>query len=402
MFFLGCSSGGVKPKPVDGLSEIPQNPHIYSKNIKKFSGLGSLQEYKKNYYRVWHQNGLSIGLEDAQWADNVFKVKNSYGENFQPLEQNFFNTLHEEENFQNFSTINKKAITLHRLNIRALPTRRALFHNPKHAGEGYPFDYLQNSSIAAFKPVLVSHYSKSKEWVFIEASFAYGWVKAKDIAFIDDRYAKEWEDAKQMIIIKDKQAVYNKRGKFLFRTQIGMLLPDTHYFVIDKDAYSTDILAFNSENIDKIINELYKNIYGWGGMYGQRDCSATMRDFFAPFGLWLPRNSSKQAKVGKVFSLESLSDKEKLLFIKQHAIPFQTLLYKAGHIVLYVGTYNDKVVIFHNTWGIKTKSFFGDEGRYIIGHPIFSTLDFGKNIKGYNTKSSILHHLKSMNIVSFY
>ena len=43
--------------------------------------------------------------------------------------------------------------------------------------------------------------------------------------------------------------------------------------------------------------------YGYGGLYDNRDCSAMTRDLFAPFGLYLPRNSSEQARGGKVVPL---------------------------------------------------------------------------------------------------
>jgi len=140
--------------------------------------------------------------------------------------------------------------------------------------------------------------------------------------------------------------------------------------------------------------------YGWGGMYGQRDCSSTMRDFFAPFGVWLPRNSSKQAQVGKVISFEGMSDKEKLATIKKEGIAFRTLLYRHGHIVLYVGVYNGKVIVFQNMWGVTTRKD-GKAGRFVVGRPVFSTLEIGKYLEFYDEKSSLLSHLTSMNIIGY-
>lgn len=49
-------------------------------------------------------------------------------------------------------------------------------------------------------------------------------------------------------------------------------------------------------------------------------------------------------------------------------------------------------------WGIKTKEE-GKEGRYIIGKALFSTLNFGNNLDSYDDNSSIIHNLKSMNIL---
>ncbi len=141
---------------------------------------------------------------------------------------------------------------------------------------------------------------------------------------------------------------------------------------------------------------MLKSNYGWGGMYGQRDCSSTLRDAFIPFGIWLPRNSLQQSKLGDVISLEGLSDEAKIATIKEKATAFKTLLYKQGHIVLYVGTYKGKVVVFQNTWGIKTDKD-GIEGRFIVGKTLFSTLQIGEDLKEYDEDAGLLRNLKSMN-----
>jgi hypothetical protein len=167
---------------------------------------------------------------------------------------------------------------------------------------------------------------------------------------------------------------------------------------IAKSIASQDVLKLNKKNLKAIINEVEKTNYGWGGIYNQRDCSSMLRDLYAPFGIWLPRNSSQQAKIGKVIFLKDKTDKEKVQIIKEKAIPFKTLLYKRGHIVLYLGTYNEKIIIFHNAWGIKTKKD-GVEGRYVVGKPVYTTLQFGRGLKDYDETSEILKNLISMNIL---
>jgi hypothetical protein len=119
---------------------------------------------------------------------------------------------------------------------------------------------------------------------------------------------------------------------------------------------------------------------------------------FTPFGIWLPRNSYRQSKIGEVITLDGLSEDEKIKTIKEKAIPFKTLLYRKGHIVLYAGTYNDEIIIFHDTWGIRTMKD-GKEGRIVIGKTIFSTLKLGEEQAYYDTNSSMTKSLKSMNIL---
>ena len=409
-----------KKEVVSDLFEVNQDVTAYLDDINE-RNISTLEEFEKHYFKPWNLEKIDISMEEAMWAYRSFRVGNSYGENLQPLKQSFFDDIYARSNFKAYSSLNKPAITLKALNIRAFPTDRPLLMDPNKAGEGFPFDYMQNSSIAANKPILVSHYSRDKEWVFIEASFAYGWVKARDIAFIPKAYAKLYQEAEKEFVIQENHPIYDAKGNFLFRSRIGMLLPEIDennasyrvltianyknseaFYIkskIPKSVLHKDILEFNAKNIAMIFHEVSDVKYGWGGMYGQRDCSSILRDFFAPFGLWLPRNSYEQSKVGKVISLEGLSDAQKLALIKGKAVPFETLLYKKGHILLFVGVKNDKPIVFHATWGVKTKKD-GKEGRFIIGKPIFSTLELGSNLRDYDKDASILTQLKSMNILT--
>jgi len=395
----------------------PQHIEVYTKDINN-SYISTQKKFEKKYFRVWNIDNMSVPLNDAMWAYKVFTSKNSYGENLKKIDSSFFDQIKIESDFKNYSTINKRAISLYNLNIRAFPTDNPVFMNPTKAGEGFPFDYMQNSTIAPNKPLFVSHYSKSKKWVFIESSFAFGWVKAKDIAFIDKKYTDMWQKAKQVFLLCDDEKIYTEDKKFLFDTRVGMLLPlineiDDGYNVltisafkhkayyhssyIPKNIASIGIIEHNEKNINKVINGMKYTKYGWGGLFNQRDCSSTLRDFFIPFGVWLPRNSHKQSLSGEVISLDGLTKSEKIKIIKSKAIPFRTLLYKRGHIALYIGVRDDNVMIFQNVWGVKTK-IDKQEGRYIIGKSVFSTLEIGKELRYFYKNSSMLSQLKSMSI----
>jgi len=422
LLIAGCNiSNGVNVQKVTDLQKVSQDVHTYTKGLDA-GYISTLQNYKYHYFKPWNIERIQAPLAEAMWAYNIFTPENSYGENLQKIDQSFFDAMLYNSNFSEYASLNKPALTLKHLNLRAFPTQRPLLRDPRLAGEGFPFDYLQNSTIAANKPILVSHYSKDRAWVFVESSFAHGWVSSNDIVYIPKIERDFWQEDAQVFFIKDNVALYDDTNNFLFRSHIGMMLPlldanQTHtsvlsaakdvdnnlYFhssILSKGSTHEGILSFNAKNINNIIAELQKVNYGWGGMYGQRDCSSTIRDFFAPFGIWLPRNSYKQSMVGKVIAFDNMSDKEKIATIKKYGVAFRTLLYKRGHIVLYVGTFNDKVIVFQNLWGIKTLKY-NKAGRFIIGRPIFSTLEVGKNLRYYDKSASLLSNLKSMNILTF-
>jgi len=405
---------------IKGLNDIPQDVSLYSMNINK-GYISSLDKYAKYYFQAWNIETMDIPLKNAMWAYEAFTEENSYGENLQPLQKSFFQKIRENSNFDAYATINRRAITLRKLNIRAFPTNRPVLRDPEKAGEGFPFDYMQNTTIAANKPIFVSHYSKDKEWVFIKSSFAYGWVKSRDIVLMKKKYTDRWQNAQQIFILKDNEPIYTSRKDFLFKSTLGTMLPlieedDNRFHILTianyklnkpyyiesglkKDFGHNGILPFNTKNINHIMFELLHVNYGWGGIYNQRDCSSTLRDFFAPFGIWLPRNSYKQSKVGKVISLENMSDLQKLTMIKEKGVPFETLLYKKGHIVLYVGIKDNKIIIFQNVWGIKTIDK-EEEGRRIVGKTVFSTLQLGNNLPDFDENASLLKNLESMNIIT--
>jgi len=399
---------------------ISQNPQDYSKNFKLSDLNISQEKYESDYFTPWNiKDPANIEL-NILWALEIYNAQNSYGENLQKREKSFFDEMREKINLKEYPLVNKKAMTLKHLNIRALPTNKPLLLNPQKAGEGFPFDYLQNSTISPNKPVLITHYSKDKAWAHIVSSFAYGWVKSDELALLTNRQTKEWQHAKQIFITHDNTALYSLKNQFLYKAKLGMILPlikedDSFYTVLTvakykmqkplfvkvkvskKDAHKGAI-DFNVKNVNNILEQLTHSKYGWGGIYNQRDCSSTLRDFFAPFGIWLPRNSYKQSQIGEIIDLQNLSDDEKIKLIKEKAIPYRTLLYKKGHIVLYIGIDKNQIILFQNMWGIKTKEN-GKEGRYIVGKALFSTLKFGNNVENYDKDSALIHSLKSMNIL---
>lgn len=425
VFFTGCSIHLEKRasiKDIDDLQKIPQSVSPYLKNIDQNGSFYEIQkEYGKYYYRVWNMQKPKESLLSIKWPFISFKAGKTYGENLQPLEQSFFDVMLENSNFDTYATINAKAVTLKEVNLRVFPTLRPLLKDPSLAGEGFPFDYLQNSTVHANEPLLVSHYSKDRAWAYVFSNFASGWIQTDSFAILEEKDTLVWQNLPQVAITKEGEPIYDKEGNFLYRSKIGMIFAlisedSDNYIVrsvsscrnqkplfleskISKNIASKEIMKLDATNFEKIINEVSKTNYGWGGMYEQRDCSSMLRDLFAPFGIWLPRNSSQQSKIGSVISLADLSDEEKIKIIKAKAVPFETILYKKGHVVLYVGTLNDEIIVFHNTWGIRTDKD-GVEGRVVVGKAIFSSLTLGKGIEYYDENSSMLRTLSSMNIIT--
>jgi hypothetical protein len=423
-------AGCAKHTPIDKSSEVhfedldffPQYARAYKDNINpRLSLLAVQNSYDKRYFEPWNYKQPPFECESILWPHRSYTYEKSYGENLRPLKKEWFDEMYTKGNYDEYGLLNKKAISLYYLNLRSFPTHKPVFKDPSRAGEGYPFDYLQNSGINANEPLFVSHLSSDGEWAYVFTSYATGWVPLRKISYIEDDIADKWQEARQIELTQDLYPIKDIKDGFVLKSRVGMRLPlisieKTYYvalaitvgknqspiytkvkipFTVGREGY----MKLNTDNFIQITDLMLQSKYGWGGLNEERDCSSMLRDLYAPFGLWLPRNSSEQSKVGKVISLEFLTEEQKKEKIIREAIPFETLLYKKGHILLYLGLYNGKIAVLHNAWGVKTKDERG-EGRKIIGKTIISSLEIGKEFEDFDEEKGLLSQIISMNIVT--
>ncbi len=382
------------------------------------------QEFYHRYFRPWRIDKVPYSKKDASWGVRVYgKSKSLYGVNRRALSREFLAKFVDNANFDRYNSIRKKAITLKNTSLRVLPTDKPLFKNFDKAGEGYPFDYNQNSLLFVNHPLMVSHLSKDRAWAFVESPFTSGWVKSNDIAYVDSNFIDKFKNAEFATITKDNRPIYNQKGHFLFYAKVATSFPivneTPNYYLVytaQKDENSNAILRvvkldkhisakkpirLNRTNITNIAKEFLGEKYGWGGSFMNRDCSAMIRDFFAPFGIWLPRNSKSQAHYSKYIDLSKMDKKTKERYIIQHAIPFETTIYMRGHIMLYIGHIDNRVYAMHNMWGVRTKDSSGKiSGRKIVGQTVVTSLHLGEGLDGVEESALFINKILGISLVS--
>ncbi len=381
-------------------------------SIKDFENIDKTsKQFLQRYFQPWNMNKLSIKVDEAKWALN-YKNQNIYLQNYKKASALWFEKQEENANFKNYNKNIKKAITIENTNIRALPTNQVMFKNPKEAGEGFPFDYNQNSFIKINTPVLVSHLSKDKAWAFVETSSFSGWIETNSIAYVKEDFINKFKTQNYYIATKDDFAIY-ENSFFKEYIKLSTLFPykNNKYFIATKDLnhyakiskikiksnyISKFPIKFNKTNIEKISNELLDEPYGWGGILGKRDCSSFTKDYFAVFGKHLNRNSKAQLKNGKYFDITNLSNKKKKLFLVQNGKPFRTLVYLKGHIMIYVGIKDGEPLVMHNIWGLKLNTLLNKEYRHIIGKATVTTLEPARFLKDFDEKNSILSKVEGI------
>jgi len=400
---------------VADMKRIPQDPAYYAKQIKpwpKARQRRSDEAFNKKYFKPWKLKKLDIPMKDFGWEVRFVTKNKIYTENGKQIPEAKYKHWIHNANYTWKDRVRRKAITTERTNVRALPTSTPFYLDPKRVGEGFPFNYNQNSALHMNVPLYISHFSKDRKWAFVRASYAFGWVKVRDIAFIDNAFIRTFRNGKYAMTIKDNLRLYDKKGKAVSFVKLGTLFPlakdGKHYLaakrgakgkaLIEKVSVSNPViiakkpLPFTPQNVAKVAKEFYGEPYGWGGGYGCRDCSATTRDFLGVFGIFLRRNSSKQAKDGQAIPIKNIPIRAKKKKIIREADPFRSLLYVPGHIVLYLGEYKGEPVIMHTYWGIRKK----DGSKLVTGRTIITSTEPGKERHDTKENSRLINTLKTI------
>ena len=379
-------------------------------NDNSFNSTEVSKDFFNKYFKPWNSTKVSYPKIEAMWGQS-YKNKKVYLENHQLATASWFDKQIENSNFNDYNILPKKAITLKNVNIRVLPTNSPMFYDPTQPGEGFPFDYNQNSSLKINTPIIVSHLSKDRAWAYIESSTVGGWVEIGTIAYVDNDFIQEFKTSNYFVSIKEKFPIYDpifreyvkvatifpkKNNKYIIAKRDNNQNAYISYIDLNNDEVESMPLTFNSENRIKIAKQLIDEPYGWGGLLNNRDCSSFTQDYFATFGKFLHRNSKAQLSNGKYLDMSNLTNNEKKEFMKNNGVPFSTLVYLKGHIMLYIGIKENEPLVLHNMWSVRLKDSNGRKYRHIIGKATVTTLEPGKGIKDFDEDTNILNKIQGI------
>ena len=376
----------------------------------------------ERFFAPWNQAGASLSAHDIAWGVRSLGSKQGYAENLQPYPQDRWVHVVALQDLTNYPSMSAPAITVRNTALRVLPSSRPFFLDPARPGEGFPFDYFQNTALWLGAPVLITHTSLDRAWYFAETALASGWVRSEDVALADAGFLAQYQSRTLVALRKDETSLV-KAGRFLGQTHVGAIFPlhsqSSQGFTVKVPAraatgQATMALAdigyhqaslmpvpLTSRAVAELADAMAGQLYGWGGMFENRDCSSTMRDLFLPFGIWLPRNSSQQARSGGEFvALDGLDVSAKLHLIRTQGVPFASLIWLPGHIGLYLGVDGrGEPLLLHNIWGVRTVLPGGGEGRAVAGRLVISTLRPGEERKDVR-RDGFLNRLTGLTLVS--
>ncbi len=385
------------------LRELPQSPLAYAGDDASRRLVGEDEqakqalEFVKKFFSPWDDD-WPRGYVESFFVWDLTKSR-FWGGDLRPIEPERLRAMIAEGDYEKFPSRSQRAVAVANTSMRLLPSLEPLFVNPDRAGEGWPFDYAQNSAVWHGTPLRVLHESRDGAWLFCVCNYAAGWVPARDVALADDAFVRAYRTARLSAVTVDSAPLRDTSGRTVATGRMGAIFP------LGADGISVPLRSERGEAVTvparapegssaifpleltrhalaSLAEKLMGTPYGWGGLDGGRDCSATVRDLFAPFGLWLPRNSAPQAReCGDFVNLEGKSDEEKLAAIRDRGVPFASLIGMKGHIGLYLG-YDERgePLLLHNTWGVALQN--DDEpdltGRVLIGRTVITTLRPGR------------------------
>ena len=383
--------------------------------------LSNLNEY---WYGPWERTQPeTCSPEEFARAADSFRNQPVFGPSLLKVTAPALDAIVENARLGTYPSQSVRAIAVRNSSLRALPSSDPVFHDFRRAGEGYPFDYNQNSAVSAGTPLFLTHISADGRFVAVEAPFTCGWIDSRDIAYADDEFIVAFRSEGLAAILRDRIQIAHDGTGFLFEGRVGMLLPmepDTKTGirllapVADERRRARVVrvaagegnaapvpLVFSGKQVATVINQIIGQPYGWGGLGGYRDCSSTILDVFLPFGLPLLRDSHQQVGAGRNVSIEQLGPDEKLARITAGAAPFRTILNLPGHVMLYLGTFEGVPVAFHTIWGLRTEAADGsDPGRHIIGGSVITSLSPGRELPALSrSKGDLLHRISSFTVL---
>ena len=409
---------------VEDLRRFPQDLNGYAARAGKDKELFSAAEqsaqvarFMRIYFGPWEMTKTSVSRRDAA---AIFHRARGFKYDDVRWTQEEWDAISRNAAMGAFPSRSTWAITVRATDLREMPTSQTRFAEPTPDPRANPFDYFQYSLLPVGTPLLIAHTTRDGRWHFVECPIAAGWVAADDVAAVDAAFAHTYRDGPFAALVRDPVRLVTAGGTTA-TAGIGALLPlrndnqngqdDMRVLLPQRGpdgmarTEAVTLAAADAApwplpptpgNIARLGNRMMGQHYGWGGMFGLRDCSAMTRDLLAPFGIWLPRNSVAQARTGSVLPLEGMSTAEKEAAILRYGVPFLSLVGMRGHITLYVGNYRGRPAILHDVWGVRVVQDGDDDARLVLGRVVITSITPGAELPNLDRTVTFADRLRTL------
>jgi hypothetical protein len=301
---------------------------------------------------------------------------------------------------------------------RVLPSSAGLYSEKMNLA----FDRLQNSALDIGTPIAIYHVTADGKWVYGASQLSSGWIEAEKVAICSLMDLSYYMHASPFAVVtsakadifldsalRDYHARTRMGARFPLRIGAGsgvveILIPsrskDGSCRFISAFIRKTDVhkgyLSYTPRNVILQAFKLLNAPYGWGGMYGEQDCSRFIQEVFAPMGIMLPRNSTLQSKVGTPVAFFSGEDskQDKIAILSDRILCGVSTLWMEGHIMLFLGVVDGCPYAIHEIWGYSQPYWRGNRIR-VVNRTVVTNLRLGQG----SSRGSLLKRLKTIRIV---
>jgi len=377
-----------------------------------------MEDFRRAWLAPWAQGRPTYTRHQVETIFTRYEKSPAYGAQGMRYGPDSAAGLHAAADLRGYPNFLRKAVTVKNTSLRGMPTPDPRFANPSLPGEGYPFDYLQHTALPPGTPLLVTHASRDGSWFLAESALTFGWLPATDVAFVDEGVAGAFFSGRLAALIREHVSL-PEAG---ITAGVGTILPldaqsgggltvlvpvreasGAARLVPAHPAPGTAVvmpMPMTPRNVAAVGNQFMGQPYGWGGLDGKRDCSALTHDLFVPFGIYLPRNSGSQAAAGAEIPLGDLPNEQKESAIVSQGIPFATLIWMKGHIMVYIGQWKGRPLVFHAPWGLHTFGDGGRDGRLVLGRVVVTSLRPGEEVPAVGPQHLLINRVRAMTILA--
>ena len=225
LVFLACSSKDYSPKIQASKTEFSSRYNVENKgkapasldpfisqNAQDLGHFGykiKLDEnvYLKQLFRAWNDampKPSKTTKANIFWAVNHFKK--GFDENGNSRSLKWIKNLRANANVAAYASVSLPALTTKIASVRMLPSDEPLYPS-KQAAKQQNFDDLQGSSLGAFAPVFISHYSRDGLWAFVRTDAFWGWIKKSQLLVLSTEEAKAYQKNDFAVFIKDNEKI---------------------------------------------------------------------------------------------------------------------------------------------------------------------------------------------------
>ena len=367
------------------------------KEIKKFNDntayvkntLNHFKDLNKQYGASWVKNSILKSFHGLKKTATYFTDGNH-------ISNRFYQDIKDDLNLDAISSKSIKsryALTVKYCDQKIVPTELSLLKKK----DQIHFDRNQNSALDIATPLAILHSTADGLWHYGIGPTSSGWVRSTNIAFGDREEIDNYLNSKNFVITTEAKTALKIAGRYVDYLRMGVKLPSL--LTIDKQtmvmvpvanekgdllfsnatvksaSVHKGYLKYNSENI---LTQAFKFLhapYGWGGMYGEQDCSKFLQEVYATVGVKLPRNSASQSNAGDAkIELSGIEAEQKHTILQNAAQGGMSILHLKGHIVLYLGEYKGEPYIIHTVWGSSSRHF-------ALGRTAVTSLNFNNYLK---------------------